>query len=216
MLGRKAEVDRPSRGAISSVSPVFWFCTGLDEMRLVRERRCWRACAIACCELDRRERVVALPDAGGDRIAEIPLAMLVAVVLARRSAAASTSRDGSDPGQLALDVEAGLAPKPAHERKRAVSSMSSRWRACSSRCRTDTTIDLYMSTGAVAAGLVVAEAMRLPRDLRRSRGRKIACGRPCACPTRAREREERLDRRAPAGTRRAAGRFSSGLSGDSL
>src|SRR2546427_272648 len=58
--------------------------------------------------LDGRESVVALADARGDRVAEIPFAMLLAIILAGKALALPLAR-GQHAGQLPFDVDAGLA-----------------------------------------------------------------------------------------------------------
>src|SRR6185436_8645463 len=59
-------------------------------------------------ELHRRERRVSLPNARRDRVAEVPLAVLLAVLRAGEALPLPFARR-HDPRELALDVDAGLA-----------------------------------------------------------------------------------------------------------
>src|SRR6185312_14856287 len=67
-------------------------------------------------ELNRRERVVPLADAGRDAVAQVPLPMLFAVVLPGEALTLPVARR-KHAGKLALDVDPGLAAEPELRQK---------------------------------------------------------------------------------------------------
>src|SRR6266545_6103409 len=144
--------------------------------------------------LDRRERVVALADAGGDRITEIPFAMLVAVALAGESRALPVARR-QHARKLALDIDARLVAEAQlrHEARVVVDVRLVREHVVIRVARHDDR--LVHVDRAVTAGLVVAETVRGARDLEKARIVDHLRRGALARGERA-QRKEGLDRRA--------------------
>ena len=152
--------------------------------------------------LHRRERVVALADARRDRVAEIPLAVLLAVVLAGESLPLPLARR-QHAGQFAFDVDAGL-PAEAELRHEAggVVDVGFAGQHVVVGVAGDDDRLVHVDV-AVAARLVVAESMRRAGDLVEA-GIEDRLLRRALARCQRRQREERLDRRARADRRRAA------------
>jgi hypothetical protein len=190
-------------GATERSSPGLQVHDLLDEMRLERD-------AVVgddrdgVGELHRRERVVALADAGGDRVAQVPLAMLLAVLLAGEARALPFARR-QDAGQLAFDVDAGLVTEAqlVEEARGVVDVGLAREHVVVRVARHDDR--LVHVDRAVPARLVVAEAIRRARQLEEAGIADGVVRRALAARQRA-EREERLDRR-PGGYAPRSGRL---------
>src|SRR6185503_13911544 len=115
-------------------------------------------------ELDWRERVVALADAGGDAVAQVPLAVFFAKLLPRKALPLPLSRR-QYAGKLAFDVDPGLAAETElrHEAVRVVDVGLAREYVVVRVARShDGLVHVH---GAVAALLVVVEPMRGSREL---------------------------------------------------
>ena len=144
--------------------------------------------------LDRRERVVALADARRDRVAQIPFAMLLAIILARESLAFPRARR-QHAGQLALDVDAGLASK-AELRQEIVRHVDVAVGSEHVIVRVAGDDDRLGHVDVpVPALLVVVEPVRAARDLEEARIEDRLRRRALARRERG-ERKEGLDRRA--------------------
>jgi hypothetical protein len=150
---RRNLADRPRRGAAHR----------LHEMRLIRHAiRCDHRDGVR--ELDRREGVVALTDAGGDAVAEIPLAVFLAIVLAGEALTLPVARR-QHARELALDVDARLASETElrQEAKGVVDVGLARENVVVRVARDDDR--LVHVDAAMTARLVVIEAVRGARKL---------------------------------------------------
>src|SRR5207248_1216522 len=145
-------------------------------------------------KLNRRERVVALTDARGDGITEIPLAVLVAIVLAGEALALPLAR-WQHAGQLAFDVDTGFLPETEarHEARGVIDIGIVREQIVVGVAGHDDR--LVHVDAAVAARLVVAKPVRLSRYLEEA-GIENRLRRGALAQRERVEREERLDRRA--------------------
>src|SRR5438034_373573 len=129
--------------------------------------------------LDRGERVVALADGRGDRVAEIPLAMLLAIILAGEALAFPRARR-QHAGQLAFDVDAGLTAV-AELRQEVVRDVDVAVGSEHVIVRVAGDDDRFGHVdGAMPAFLVVIEPVRAARDLEEARIEDGLCRRALA------------------------------------
>ena len=152
--------------------------------------------AIACASCMRRERVVALADARGDACRRGTTCDAPRGNCSPAKRVRFHSRDGSTPVSSPSMSMPVFAPEAelAEEARGVVDVGVAREHVVVGVAGHDDR--LVHVDRAVAAGLVVAEAVRLARGSGRSPGRWIDCGGVRLPDVQRRERQERLDRRA--------------------